>query len=101
MEIMSEEFIQQLRPFLFEKTHLFAHEFLSFARSPFDMATYDERAHYECPRVNVNEDSSETPFIANTSTTGNSNCLEVFFKVFHSLLAAKMGIMAYDTNCFV
>ena len=72
MEIVSEEFIQHLQPFLFEKTHHFAHEFLSFARSPYDMATYDERAQYECPQSNTNQDSTETPMVTNTSTTGNS-----------------------------
>ncbi|XP_058239767.1 topoisomerase I binding, arginine/serine-rich a isoform X2 [Hemibagrus wyckioides] len=48
-DIQDEAFLQELRPFLSSRTEHFLHEFLSFARSPFNMEAYDRHAVYDCP----------------------------------------------------
>lgn len=48
-DIQDEAFLQELRPFLSSRTEHFLHEFLSFARSPFNMEAYDHHAVYDCP----------------------------------------------------
>ncbi|XP_072534721.1 topoisomerase I binding, arginine/serine-rich a [Salminus brasiliensis] len=45
--------LQELRPFLLSRTEHFLHEFLSFARSPFNMEAYDQSAVYDCPAPSV------------------------------------------------
>ncbi|KAM7394343.1 hypothetical protein PAMP_021155 [Pampus punctatissimus] len=56
---MEEGAIQEeLRPFLQGRTEHFLHEFISFARSPFNMEAYDQHAVYDCPAPSSNEDSS-------------------------------------------
>lgn len=49
---------EELRPFLQGRTEHFLHEFISFARSPFNMEAYDQHAVYDCPAPSSNEDSS-------------------------------------------
>ncbi|XP_023282863.1 E3 ubiquitin-protein ligase Topors [Seriola lalandi dorsalis] len=49
---------EELRPFIQGRTEHFLHEFLSFARSPFNMEAYDQHAVYDCPAPSSNEDSS-------------------------------------------
>ncbi|XP_070830070.1 topoisomerase I binding, arginine/serine-rich a [Chaetodon trifascialis] len=49
---------EELRPFLQGRTEHFLHEFISFAKSPFNMEAYDEHAVYDCPAPSSNEDSS-------------------------------------------
>lgn len=48
---------EELRPFLQGRSEHFLHEFISFAKSPFDMQAYDRHAVYDCPGPS-NEDSS-------------------------------------------
>uniref|UniRef100_A0A7N6F851 E3 ubiquitin-protein ligase Topors n=1 Tax=Anabas testudineus TaxID=64144 RepID=A0A7N6F851_ANATE len=50
--------LEELRPFLQGRTEHFLHEFISFAKSPFNMEAYDQYAVYECPAPSSNEDSS-------------------------------------------
>ena len=50
VDLESAEFAQHVEPFLHEKTGHFMHEFVSFAKSPFDMIAYDRRVRYEWPR---------------------------------------------------
>ena len=45
----SQEFRDQLQPFLFNNTSRFIRELLSFARSPYDMRAYDENVVYDMP----------------------------------------------------
>ncbi|XP_056315279.1 topoisomerase I binding, arginine/serine-rich a [Danio aesculapii] len=54
----------ELRPFLLSHTEHFLHEFLSFARSPFNMEAYDQRAIYDLPRPSGESSSSENSVIA-------------------------------------
>ncbi|XP_061100968.1 topoisomerase I binding, arginine/serine-rich a isoform X2 [Conger conger] len=49
---------EELRPFLLARTDHFLHEFISFARSPFNMEAYDQHAVYDCPAPSSLEDSS-------------------------------------------
>lgn len=49
---------EELRLFLQGRTEHFLHEFISFAKSPFNMEAYDQYAVYECPAPSSNEDSS-------------------------------------------
>lgn len=49
---------EELRPFLQGRTEHFLHEFLSFARSPFNLEAYDQHAVYDCPALSSNEESS-------------------------------------------
>ncbi|XP_043856597.1 E3 ubiquitin-protein ligase Topors-like [Dromiciops gliroides] len=48
-DLDSQTFSELLRPYLLQYTEHFLHEFISFARSPFSMKMYDQRAIYECP----------------------------------------------------
>ena len=45
----SDEFYNQLQPYLFKNTRQFIRELISFARSPYDMQTYDSRVVYDFP----------------------------------------------------
>ncbi|XP_066536179.1 topoisomerase I binding, arginine/serine-rich a [Hoplias malabaricus] len=49
--------LQELRPFLLSRTEHFLHEFLSFARSPFNMEAYDQHAVYDCPAPSADQGS--------------------------------------------
>ncbi|XP_063082829.1 E3 ubiquitin-protein ligase Topors isoform X2 [Cavia porcellus] len=48
-DLESQAFVSDLRPFLLNRTDHFIHEFVSFARSPFNMAAFDQHANYDCP----------------------------------------------------
>lgn len=69
VELSSEEFCHQLRPFLFDKTEHFIHEFVSFARSPFDLNAYDERAQYSWPGESDADPVRDTPTVFHSSAT--------------------------------
>lgn len=49
---------EELRPFLQGRTEHFLHEFICFAKSPFNMEAYDHNAVYDCPAPSSNEESS-------------------------------------------
>ena len=49
VDLESVEFSHHLKPFLHEKSAHFMHEFISFAKSPFDMIAYDSRVRYQWP----------------------------------------------------
>lgn len=49
---------EELRPFLQGRTEHFLHEFISFAKSPFNMESYDQQAVYDYPAPSSNENSS-------------------------------------------
>ncbi|XP_038625832.1 E3 ubiquitin-protein ligase Topors [Tachyglossus aculeatus] len=48
-DLESQAFIDELKPFLLNRTGHFLHEFISFARSPFNIEAYDLHANYEDP----------------------------------------------------
>ncbi|XP_075947422.1 topoisomerase I binding, arginine/serine-rich a [Anarhichas minor] len=51
---------EELRPFLQGRTEHFLHEFISFAKSPFNMEAYDQHAVYDCPAASSDEDGSSS-----------------------------------------
>ncbi|XP_006009600.1 E3 ubiquitin-protein ligase Topors isoform X2 [Latimeria chalumnae] len=53
----SQAFADDLKPFLLHRTDHFLHEFISFARSPFNMEAYDQHASYDCPAPSYEEES--------------------------------------------
>ena len=59
-DIQSAEFAEHLRPFLGSRTSHFQHEFLWFARSPYDMATFDRHAVYESANPHLVESSTNS-----------------------------------------
>ncbi|TRY65420.1 hypothetical protein DNTS_004215, partial [Danionella cerebrum] len=54
----------ELRPFLLSHTEHFLYEFRNFARSPFNMEAYDQRAVYDLPHPTGESSSSENSVIA-------------------------------------
>ncbi|XP_036407252.1 E3 ubiquitin-protein ligase Topors-like [Megalops cyprinoides] len=71
---MEDQAIQdELRPFLLTRTDHFLHEFISFARSPFNMEAYDQHAIYDCPAPSYEEgSSSDSSVIAISEDEGGS-----------------------------
>lgn len=68
---------EELRPFLRARTEHFLHEFISFAKSPFNMEAYDQHAVYDCPAPSSNEDSSSnSSVIAISEDEENSSELD-------------------------
>ncbi|XP_034044365.1 topoisomerase I binding, arginine/serine-rich a [Thalassophryne amazonica] len=51
-------FRDELRPFLQGRTDHFLHEFISFAKCPFNVDAYDQNTVYNCPGSFTNEDGS-------------------------------------------
>ncbi|KAJ8000777.1 hypothetical protein DPEC_G00183850 [Dallia pectoralis] len=49
---------EELQPFLQARTDHFLHEFINFARSPFNMDAYDQHAVYDCPAPSSEEGGS-------------------------------------------
>ena len=49
MDLESDLFGSHLEPFLNERTSHFMHEFISFAKSPFDIIAYDGKVRYDWP----------------------------------------------------
>ncbi|XP_041042303.1 E3 ubiquitin-protein ligase Topors-like [Carcharodon carcharias] len=65
-------FQEELRPFLLSRTDHFLHEFISFARAPFNMESYDQRANYDCPAPSYEEESdSDLSVITISPDTAN------------------------------
>ncbi|XP_054980810.1 E3 ubiquitin-protein ligase Topors isoform X1 [Sorex araneus] len=56
-DLESQAFVSDLRPFLLNRTEHFIHEFISFARSPFNMTAFDQHANYDCPAPSYEEGS--------------------------------------------
>lgn len=50
--------LEELRPFLQGCTEHFLHEFICFAKSPFNMEAYDQHAVYDCPGPSSTDDNS-------------------------------------------
>ncbi|XP_006025031.1 E3 ubiquitin-protein ligase Topors isoform X2 [Alligator sinensis] len=83
-DLGSKAFADDLKPFLLHRTDHFLHEFISFARCPFNIEAYDQHANYDCPAPSYDEGShSESSIITispdeadsqepdhNASTTG-------------------------------
>ncbi|XP_061875033.1 E3 ubiquitin-protein ligase Topors isoform X2 [Colius striatus] len=56
-DLESQAFADDLKPFLLNRTEHFLHEFISFARCPFNLEAYDQHANYDCPAPSYDEAS--------------------------------------------
>nr|XP_025037861.1 E3 ubiquitin-protein ligase Topors [Pelodiscus sinensis] len=56
-DLESQAFADDLKPFLLHRTNHFLHEFISFARCPFNIEAYDQHANYDCPAPSYEEGS--------------------------------------------
>ncbi|XP_063996262.1 E3 ubiquitin-protein ligase Topors isoform X2 [Pogoniulus pusillus] len=56
-DLESKAFADDLKPFLLNRTEHFLHEFISFARCPFNLEAYDQHANYDCPAPSYDEGS--------------------------------------------
>ncbi|XP_015270023.1 PREDICTED: E3 ubiquitin-protein ligase Topors [Gekko japonicus] len=56
-DVESQAFLADLKPFLLDRTEHFLHEFISFARCPFNIDAYDQHANYDCPAPSYEEGS--------------------------------------------
>ncbi|KAE8632667.1 hypothetical protein XENTR_v10001620 [Xenopus tropicalis] len=56
-DMESQAFVEDLRPFLLHRTDHFIHEFVNFARCPYNIEAYDQHANYDCPAPSYEEGS--------------------------------------------
>ncbi|XP_013783210.2 E3 ubiquitin-protein ligase Topors-like isoform X2 [Limulus polyphemus] len=56
-DIRSPEFFEHVHPFFRDHTNHFVHEFFNFARSPYDLVTFDRRAVYDITEPRKEKDS--------------------------------------------
>ncbi|XP_071586570.1 E3 ubiquitin-protein ligase Topors isoform X1 [Heliangelus exortis] len=79
-DLESQAFADDLKPFLLNRTEHFLHEFISFARCPFNLEAYDQHANYDCPAPSYDEGSHSdssiitiSPDVACTQGPDNSS----------------------------
>ncbi|XP_053558630.1 E3 ubiquitin-protein ligase Topors [Bombina bombina] len=56
-DMETQAFVDDLRPFLLHRTDHFHHEFINFARCPYNIDAYDQHANYDCPAPSYGEGS--------------------------------------------
>ncbi|CAI9559598.1 unnamed protein product [Staurois parvus] len=56
-DMESQAFLEDLQPFLLHRTEHFLHEFINFARCPYNIDVYDQHANYDCPAPSYEEGS--------------------------------------------
>lgn len=66
-DLESQAFADDLKPFLLNRTEHFLHEFISFARCPFNLEAYDQHANYDCPAPSYDEGSHSDSSIITVS----------------------------------
>ncbi|KFP98687.1 E3 ubiquitin-protein ligase Topors, partial [Leptosomus discolor] len=81
-DLESQAFADDLKPFLLNRTEHFLHEFVSFARCPFNLDAYDQHANYDCPAPSYDEGSHSDSSIITISpdmaySQGPDNSLSV------------------------
>lgn len=69
-DLESQAFAEDLKPFLLHRTEHFLHEFISFARCPFNIEAYDQHANYDCPAPSYEEGSRSESSIITISPDG-------------------------------
>ncbi|XP_074063318.1 E3 ubiquitin-protein ligase Topors [Macrotis lagotis] len=72
-DLESQAFVDDLKPFLLNRTDHFLHEFISFARSPFNMEAFDEHANYDCPAPSYEEGSQSNSSVITISPNETDN----------------------------
>lgn len=76
---------EELRPFLQGRSEHFLHEFITFAKSPFDMQAYDRHAVYDCPGPSTEDSSANSSVIAISEDEEQSMDLELAGEAVSSL----------------
>uniref|UniRef100_A0A8C2MUP3 E3 ubiquitin-protein ligase Topors n=1 Tax=Cricetulus griseus TaxID=10029 RepID=A0A8C2MUP3_CRIGR len=76
-DLESQAFVSDLRPFLLNRTEHFIHEFISFARSPFNMAAFDQHANYDCPPSSEEGSHSDSSVITISPDEAETQELDV------------------------
>ncbi|XP_062985265.1 E3 ubiquitin-protein ligase Topors [Elgaria multicarinata webbii] len=72
-DLESQAFADDLKPFLLHRTEHFLHEFINFARCPFNIEAYDQHANYDCPAPSYEEGSrSESSIITISPDEGET-----------------------------
>ncbi|KAM3845239.1 E3 ubiquitin-protein ligase Topors [Vipera latastei] len=66
-DLESQAFSNELQPFLLQSTEHFLHEFVNFARCPFNIDAYDEHANYDCPAPSREDGSNSESSIITIS----------------------------------
>ncbi|XP_072010293.1 E3 ubiquitin-protein ligase Topors [Engystomops pustulosus] len=56
-DMESQAFVEDLQPFFLHRTDHFIHEFINFARCPYNIEAYDHHANYDCPAPSYEEGS--------------------------------------------
>ncbi|KAG8455027.1 hypothetical protein GDO86_001301 [Hymenochirus boettgeri] len=56
-DMESQAFVEDLQPFLLHRTDHFLHEFINFARCPYNIEAYDQHANYDCPAPSYEDES--------------------------------------------
>lgn len=76
-EILSPEFREHVRPYIFGRTEHFIHEFYNYARCPWDMRAYDQRAVYRDLQVTrSSSDSNDSDIIIVETPTASTSGTE-------------------------
>lgn len=68
---------EELRPFLQGCTEHFLHEFINFAKSPFNMEAYDQHAIYDCPGPSSTDDNSSNSSVIAISEEEEDHSVEL------------------------
>ncbi|NXL85271.1 TOPRS ligase, partial [Alectura lathami] len=91
-DLESQAFADDLKPFLLHRTEHFLHEFISFARCPFNLEAYDQHANYDCPAPSYDEGSrsKESSIITISPDEGDSQGPE------HSSSMSGVGQAPWD-----
>ncbi|KAL7988640.1 hypothetical protein Chor_007559 [Crotalus horridus] len=77
-DLESQAFSNELQPFLLQSTEHFLHEFVNFARCPFNIDAYDEHANYDCPAPSREDGSnSESSIITISPDETETQAVEV------------------------
>ncbi|XP_029471444.1 E3 ubiquitin-protein ligase Topors [Rhinatrema bivittatum] len=72
-DLESQTFAEDLKPFLLHRTDHFLHEFISFARCPYNIDAYDLHANYDYPAPSYEEGShSDSSVITISPDEGDS-----------------------------
>ncbi|KAM9329566.1 E3 ubiquitin-protein ligase Topors [Gastrophryne carolinensis] len=89
-DMESQAFLEDLRPFLLHRTEHFIHEFINFARCPYNMDAYDQHANYDCPAPSYEEGSdSESSVITISPDESNARDHDVSSSV-------QVGLAPWD-----
>ncbi len=106
MDLESEEFAGYLYDFLDSRTSHFMYEFVSYAKSPYDMIAYDEKVVYDWPHgvpletrtggsssliTGTPSSSSSLPF-SELPSTSNGQCICMYSVLQHKIQVCRVEV---------